>query len=72
MKFFEPNNKIDPFFLHLFKVFIKSELKVGVIFVKEAQFTEEEILANNKESENFTEFLSILGEKVRLKGVCIK
>jgi hypothetical protein len=30
--------------------------------------TEEEILSNNKESDHFTEFLSILGEKVRLKG----
>ena len=54
--------------LFLFKVFIKSELKVGVIYVKEGQYSEEEILSNNRESEHFTEFLSILGEKVRLKG----
>ena len=50
------------------QVFIKSELKVGVIYVKENQHTEEEILANNEHSEQFDEFLSILGEKVRLKG----
>jgi len=36
--------------------------------VKEGQYSEEEILSNNRESEHFTEFLSILGEKVRLKG----
>ena len=29
------------------QVFIKSELKVGVIYVKEGQYTEEEILDNN-------------------------
>jgi hypothetical protein len=50
------------------QVFIKSELKVGVIYVKEGQYAEEEILSNNRESDHFTEFLSILGEKVRLKG----
>ena len=50
------------------QVFIKSELKVGVIFVRENQFTEEEILSNNEPSPNFEEFLTIIGERVRLKG----
>ncbi|XP_049795002.1 rap1 GTPase-activating protein 1-like [Schistocerca nitens] len=50
------------------KVFIKSELKVGVIYVKEGQYTEEEILDNNDNSPMFEEFLQILGDKVRLKG----
>ncbi|XP_023248561.1 uncharacterized protein LOC106638170 [Copidosoma floridanum] len=54
--------------LKLDQVFIKSELKVGVIYVKEGQYTEEEILDNNDESASFEEFLMILGEKVRLKG----
>jgi hypothetical protein len=49
-------------------VFIKSELKVGVIYVKEGQYTEEEILDNNDNSPLFEEFLQILGDKVRLKG----
>ncbi|RZC37177.1 uncharacterized protein BDFB_011720, partial [Asbolus verrucosus] len=49
-------------------VFIKSELKVGVIYVKEGQYTEEEILDNNDNSLLFEEFLQIFGEKVRLKG----
>ena len=33
--------------IKLAQVFIKSELKVGVIYVKEGQYTEEEILDNN-------------------------
>ena len=41
---------------------------MGVIYVKENQSTEEEILANNDHSVLFDEFLTILGEKVRLKG----
>ena len=49
-------------------MFIKSELKVGVIYVKENQYTEEEILDNNDPSPHFEEFLQILGEKVKLKG----
>lgn len=51
-----------------FQVFIKSELKVGVVFVKEGQYNEEEILDNNENSFLFNEFLSILGETVVLKG----
>ncbi|KAL1138352.1 hypothetical protein AAG570_008416, partial [Ranatra chinensis] len=54
--------------LKLDQVFIKSELKVGVIYVKEGQYSEEEILDNNDNSPLFQEFLQILGEKVRLKG----
>ncbi|XP_076247630.1 rap GTPase activating protein radish [Calliopsis andreniformis] len=54
--------------LKLDQVFIKSELKVGVIYVQEGQCTEEEILDNNENSPLFEEFLQILGDKVRLKG----
>ncbi|XP_076685202.1 rap GTPase activating protein radish isoform X2 [Andrena cerasifolii] len=54
--------------LKLDQVFIKSELKVGVIYVREGQCAEEEILDNNDNSPLFEEFLQILGEKVRLKG----
>ena len=46
------------------QVFIKSELKVGVIYVRESQFKEEEILDNCEHSTHFDDFLSILGEKV--------
>ncbi|XP_065565417.1 uncharacterized protein LOC136030399 isoform X2 [Artemia franciscana] len=54
--------------LKLDQVFIKSELKVGVIYVKDGQYTEEEILDNNEHSPQFEEFIHILGEKCRLKG----
>ncbi|XP_052126983.1 uncharacterized protein LOC113205839 isoform X5 [Frankliniella occidentalis] len=54
--------------LKLDQVFIKSELKVGVLFVKESQHTEEEILDNNVNSPLFSEFLQVLGDRVRLKG----
>lgn len=54
--------------LKLDQVFIKSELKVGIIYVQEGQYTEEDILDNNEETPAFEEFLQILGEKVRLKG----
>ncbi|XP_011642478.1 uncharacterized protein LOC105430558 [Pogonomyrmex barbatus] len=54
--------------LKLDQVFIKSELKVGVIYVQEGQYSEEEILDNNDNSSLFEEFLQILGDKIRLKG----
>lgn len=41
---------------------------MGVIYVKEGQYSEEEILDNNDNSMLFQEFLQILGEQVRLKG----
>ncbi|XP_076321316.1 uncharacterized protein LOC143230902 [Tachypleus tridentatus] len=54
--------------LKIDKVFIKSELKVGVIYIKEGQLTEEQILDNRKHSVLFEEFLMVLGDRVRLKG----
>ncbi|KAG5897568.1 hypothetical protein JTB14_007280 [Gonioctena quinquepunctata] len=54
--------------LKLDQVFIKSELKVGVIYVKEGQYTEEEILDNNDNTFMFEEFLQLLGDKIRLRG----
>lgn len=59
---------IEKWVVHL-QVFIKSELKVGVIYVKDGQYTEEEILDNNEHSPLFDEFLQIIGDKVRLKGI---
>lgn len=60
-------NRIIPFPSYV-QVFIKSELKVGVIFVKEEQYTEEQILDNNENSPLFDEFLTLLGDRVRLRG----
>ncbi|XP_066279869.1 rap1 GTPase-activating protein 2-like isoform X2 [Branchiostoma lanceolatum] len=46
----------------------KTDFKVGVLYVKEGQTTEEEILANTCSSELFNKFLANLGERVNLKG----
>lgn len=54
--------------LKLDQVFIKSELKVGVAYVKEGQTLEEQILDNSDHSALFEDFLLLLGDKVRLKG----
>lgn len=42
--------------------------KFGVLYQKDKQLTEEEILGNNEESDDFKEFLSILGETIKLEG----
>ncbi|XP_037129175.1 rap1 GTPase-activating protein 2 isoform X1 [Syngnathus acus] len=47
---------------------VSSNFKFGVLYQKENQFTEEDILGNDEESEGFTEFLSILGDTVQLQG----
>ncbi|XP_043972872.1 rap1 GTPase-activating protein 2 [Gambusia affinis] len=47
---------------------VSSNFKFGVLYQKEGQFTEEDILSNNKESEKFREFLSILGDTIQLQG----
>ncbi|XP_071043931.1 uncharacterized protein [Parasteatoda tepidariorum] len=54
--------------LKLDQVFIKTELKVGIILVKEGQSTEEQILDNHENTELFDDFLTILGDRIRLKG----
>ncbi|CAN7982554.1 unnamed protein product [Ixodes hexagonus] len=54
--------------LKLDQVFVKSELKVGLVYVKEGQSTEEQILNNRTHSALFEEFLGVLGERVRLRG----
>lgn len=41
---------------------------MGVIFVRENQFSEEQILDNNENSPLFDEFLQLLGDKCRLRG----
>ncbi|XP_014664555.1 PREDICTED: uncharacterized protein LOC106806909 [Priapulus caudatus] len=54
--------------LKLDQVFIKSELKVGVVYMKEDQTTEEEIFDNSGGSPLFEEFLDLLGDKIKLQG----
>uniref|UniRef100_A0A3P9J9L8 Si:ch1073-90m23.1 n=1 Tax=Oryzias latipes TaxID=8090 RepID=A0A3P9J9L8_ORYLA len=47
---------------------VSPNFKFGVLYQKEGQLTEEDILSNREESEEFKEFLSILGETVQLQG----
>ncbi|XP_061075184.1 rap1 GTPase-activating protein 2 [Conger conger] len=47
---------------------VSHHFKFGVLYQKEGQLTEEDILSNNEESEEFQAFLSILGETVKLQG----
>ena len=55
--------------LKLDHIFIKTELKVGVIYIKSGQAeSEEAILGNKEESPLFTEFLDLLGDRITLKG----
>ncbi|XP_031357939.1 GTPase-activating Rap/Ran-GAP domain-like protein 3 isoform X2 [Photinus pyralis] len=42
--------------------------KFGVIYMKQGQTTDDEILSNESGSQRFEEFLSLLGDTVRLKG----
>ncbi|KTF84145.1 hypothetical protein cypCar_00028085, partial [Cyprinus carpio] len=47
---------------------VSPNFKFGVLYQREGQLTEEDILSNNEESEEFLEFLSILGQAVKLQG----
>ncbi|XP_036930850.1 rap1 GTPase-activating protein 1 [Acanthopagrus latus] len=47
---------------------VSPNFKFGILCQKDGQFTEEDILGNNEESDEFKEFLSILGETVLLQG----
>ncbi|XP_032362884.1 rap1 GTPase-activating protein 2-like isoform X2 [Etheostoma spectabile] len=47
---------------------VSPNFKFGILYQKDGQFTEEDILCNNEESEEFKELLSILGETVQLEG----
>ncbi|XP_065200520.1 GTPase-activating Rap/Ran-GAP domain-like protein 3 isoform X3 [Planococcus citri] len=42
--------------------------KFGVLYMKPNQLTDDEMLSNENGSEEFNEFISLLGDKVRLKG----
>ncbi|UYV81350.1 hypothetical protein LAZ67_20000888 [Cordylochernes scorpioides] len=53
--------------LKIDQVFIKSELKVGVVFAKAGQTTEEAILGNRSHSLLFDEFLGLLGDRIKLR-----
>ncbi|KAM3613892.1 uncharacterized protein V6R79_006707 [Siganus canaliculatus] len=47
---------------------VSPNFKFGILWQRDGQFTEEDILSNNEESNDFKEFLSILGDTVQLQG----
>ncbi|CAK6966192.1 rap1 GTPase-activating protein 2 [Scomber scombrus] len=47
---------------------VSPNFKFGVLYQIDGQFTEQDILGNNEESDEFKEFLSILGETIQLQG----
>uniref|UniRef100_H2ULA2 Si:ch1073-90m23.1 n=1 Tax=Takifugu rubripes TaxID=31033 RepID=H2ULA2_TAKRU len=47
---------------------VSLNFKFGILCQTEGQVSEEDILSNNGESEEFVEFLSVLGETVQLQG----
>ncbi|XP_048116696.1 rap1 GTPase-activating protein 2 isoform X3 [Alosa alosa] len=47
---------------------VSHNFKFGILYQKEGQLTEEDIFSNNMESEEFVDFLSILGQTVKLRG----
>jgi len=47
---------------------LKSEFKVGVIFVNKGQMKEEQFFTNTHHSKDFENFLSCIGDKVQLKN----
>ncbi|KAM8870583.1 rap1 GTPase-activating protein 2 isoform 6-T6 [Spinachia spinachia] len=47
---------------------VSPNFKFGILYQKNGQLTEEDILCNTQESEEFKELLSILGETIQLQG----
>eukprot|EP01122_Echinamoeba_exundans_P011084 TRINITY_DN428_c1_g1_i1.p1 TRINITY_DN428_c1_g1~~TRINITY_DN428_c1_g1_i1.p1 ORF type:complete len:1357 (+),score=281.76 TRINITY_DN428_c1_g1_i1:175-4245(+) len=45
-----------------------SQHKIGILYVKEGQTTEEAVLGNRSGSERFEDFLKFLGRKIELQG----
>jgi len=63
------NVKLQSHLLHLAELKDKDSkcYSIGILYVKENQTTEEQILSNENGSEAFTEFILFLGKKIELK-----
>ncbi|XP_043935781.1 rap1 GTPase-activating protein 1-like isoform X2 [Protopterus annectens] len=46
---------------------ISNNFKFGIIYQKRGQTTEEEVFSNNEESDSFSDFLQLLGERIQLQ-----
>lgn len=49
-------------------LYLHSIMQFMTFYLRQGQFTEEQILDNNENSPMFEEFLQLLGDKVRLRG----
>jgi len=73
MRFSEPlkkfqDEKTQEKLCKLDRIMHKSEFKVGVLYIKDGQETEEEFFTNNDHSPEFERFLDFLGERIQLRG----
>lgn len=50
------------------RLFVKSDFKIGVLYVKHEQQSEDEIFSNTSHSSAFESFLHLLGDRVSLQG----
>jgi len=62
------NKAISDDLLHFETRQLVSNYKVGVLYCKEGQVKEEDMFFNRHGSGLFTQFLNVIGEKVRMKG----
>lgn len=54
--------------IRLDEILLSSTYKFGVLYYKAGQQDENEVFGNESGSEEFNEFLSILGQRIQLKG----
>eukprot|EP00795_Rhopilema_esculentum_P016927 gene16927-8416_t len=62
------DDKTEEKLCRLDRIMHKSEFKVGLLFIKDGQETEEEFFTNNDHTLDFENFLEFLGEKIQLRG----
>ena len=58
-------------FMEIDHHFIKSSIKIGVLYVKEGQTHEDEMFSNQSHSRQFEKFLQVLGDKASQKSFTV-
>ena len=53
---------------HMEERFVVKNYKIGVVYCKAGQTVETDMFSNQHGSEHFDRFLSLLGDKIELKG----
>ncbi|ORZ40467.1 hypothetical protein BCR44DRAFT_28424 [Catenaria anguillulae PL171] len=62
------STKIERDLLKLDEIRLAPKLKIGCLYMKRGQTTEEQVFGNRNHSAEFEEFLGVLGERVELRG----